>query len=159
MHEQHRFKKSSWAGRILRRLSSYMFRTLLPQGIQRHHTSFFTEKITDYLDKDVTFTSGDRNLHVIVNSIELGDNPFAEEISIHFHVSENSSAESKVTWGARTEQQILFTSEQVIDTDMQSILLYTFTSELPFEENLSDFKEFIVNHADKAKIPPTPKSE
>lgn len=157
MKEQHHFKKASWLERILRRISNSMFSTFVPRGIQRHHTSFFTEKITDYLAKDVTIKNGNRNLHLIVDAIDLGENPFAEEIKIHFHVLENSSSKSELVWGPRAEKEILFsTSAETITGNVGPTLVFTFTSELPWEDNLSDFQNYVVNHGDKAKDPPTP---
>ena len=157
MYEQHQFKKASWFGRILRRVSNYLFSTLVPQGVQRHHTSFFTEKITDYLAKGEPIKSGNRNLYVMVNSIELGDNPLSEEIKIYFHLRETPPPKTEAVWGPRSEEEILvFSSDQ--KGSARPTLVYTFTSELPLEENLDDFRDYIVNHGDKAKEPPTPQS-
>lgn len=136
-------------------MSNYLFSNLLPQGVQRHHTSFFTEKITDYLAKNEAITSGNRNLYVYVDSIDLGDNPFSEEIKIYFHLREKPPIKSEPEWGPRSEEDLLVSSSDP-NTAARPTLVFTFTSELPLEDNLSDFRDYILNHGDKAKDPPIP---
>jgi hypothetical protein len=116
-------------------------------GFEKHYLGRFGEKVIAYLGRsESTGKIGNDDVFLVVDSIELGDNPFQEEIGVDFHFSKTPPPPDHVPhWGAFApgrDVEIPLTPETgpVFDEPSYS---FSFTSEIPFEEIVKEFLGFI----------------
>ncbi len=161
-------------------------------GVQRHYAGRFTKKVVDYfaegiyginIKSDIPGLNVDgilatdprppqlpKQVYVVLEDLELGDNPFVEEVNIRFRVvttkpSQPKEEEPTITWGPAFETKC----EQYNPTDPsnpsetvteptsggKALLYFTFTNEISFAENIEDFRDFIKSFVLTAEVPPT----
>jgi hypothetical protein len=119
----------------------------VPVGYDRHFLGTFGESIIAHLGRHACIGKiADEAVFVVVDSIELGDNPLDEEIGVEFHLSSEPSRPDHIPyWGRLAPGRIV---EQSITPGMNPIrgetsYSFVFTSATPLEENLGEFLDFI----------------
>jgi hypothetical protein len=127
-----------------------------PDGYRRHFLGRFGEAILARLGRAEALGEIDgRDVFLVVDSIELGDNPLDEEIGIDFHLSHSPPPPDYVPhWGSlapilRVERPLDFDSKPSLEEGRYS---FVFTSAMSVAENEAEFLEFLEDEA-RLKVP------
>jgi len=114
--------------------------------------------VTEFFSKPVEINSGNKLFHILVEGFELGDNPFVERISVYFTLTESAtSSESQSKWNPPGEKELTLISQEDQSTAPEAThltLVYTFSGDIPFDENISAFRSFVGKRAAQAHLPP-----
>jgi hypothetical protein len=118
-----------------------------PAGFERHFLGRFGETVIAYLGREARIGKiFDDDVFLVVDAIELGDNPFDEEIGVEFHTSKTPPAPGYVPhWGRFTPGQPVehILKPRVNFIESETRLSFVFTSEIPFKENVDQFLDFL----------------
>jgi len=89
----------------------------------------FVERVDEILTKGIAF----EGIKLVIETVELGDDPFIETVNTRFRVSELSRSPEEAS---------------------RPSFFFTFTSELSIDDNVRDLKEFVIEQTKLAGIPP-----
>jgi len=123
------------------------------RGLERHYAGHFHRKVVDWLAKCASFKDANgRDCYVVLEGIEQGDSLFTEEVSIRFMVSNDANARiESVPWNLSA---IAPDRMQSVERRGMPSLFFTFSSELPLEENLANLREFVLQVMKRGNRPP-----
>jgi hypothetical protein len=122
-----------------------------PSGYERHFLGRFGEAVIAFLGRGESVGRvGDADVFIVVDSIELGDSPLAEEIGIGFHLSIAPSPPNHLPhWGGlapgRHVEQALIPGRAAIEGEDH--YTFAFTSAIPFDENVDGLLELLKGEA------------
>ena len=125
--------------------SSNMLRP--PSGYERHFLGQFGEAVIAFLGRGESVGKvGDADVFIVVDSIELGDSPLAEEVGIGFHLSMAPSPPNHLPhWGGlapgRYLEHRLIPGRAAIEGETH--YTFAFTSAIPFDENVGGLLELL----------------
>jgi hypothetical protein len=133
----------------LARLFELLRTPVFSRGIERHHIGIFADKVLARLREEATFGAGTSPVHLSIEGIELGDNPFQEELSVRFRLLANPEEGCRLP---RIEE--LAPSQRIsgpvtpgVPVVHPGMFDYTFSSGLSVEENLADFRSYVAKLA------------
>lgn len=125
-------------------------------GYERHHLGRFGEKVLAFLGEPESIGKfGDHDVYIFVDAVELGDNPYQEEIRVRFHVSWTPvPSDHAPYWGAFPPAEVV---EVILTPEMEPVLndprlAFTFSSALTFDENIEDFMAFFETESNRGIV-------
>ena len=119
----------------------------------RRPSGRLTKRVVDWLQAGVELPDERGRLYVVVDTIELGRTFTHEELRLGFHVSMSPAKTTSVRWLGRDGEP---NQRSRTAADKHALLYFTFTSEMTFDENLADFRNFVAAHANRSGTPPEP---
>lgn len=122
---------------------------LLPNGFRRQWTSRFTKKVTDWIAGGIEIDG----LQVVVDTIEPGDNPFIEELYIGFRVLQSRPSNHQTVWHRLNDQTVRAARDDSASA-AEPRFYFTLTAEIPFQENITDFRSYVTSHLAQAALAP-----
>jgi len=118
----------------------------------------FVHKVTDRTKKGIRITVDNSHWVVVPLFLELGDNPFVEEIRMTFSLETSCPPDIKIFWLApdspKFEVEIETCDENRHDSTSQARLMFTFSAELSVDDNFAELDRFVTENAADLLNPP-----
>ena len=128
-----------------------------PFNMKRLYSGRFLKKMGDRLAEGIFVIEGKKKLRVAILSMELGDNPFFEEIDIRFHLRNQNepSGEKPIEWIKSISFKEETTKRNEQSEKQRQVFFFTFSNEISVEDNLNDFRKYIKDHVIRGANTPT----